>query len=258
MEYTPVYDFVTVATLIGGGFLGAFIDSTVGGGGLITLPALMTLGMPLPMTLGTNKFAASCGAITSFLSFWQAGMVSKSALRLMIFSFVGSILGAKCVYYIPEQILKSIIVAALVAVAIYTYFRKDWGDVPTAEKLSTGALIAAVFMSAFMGFYDGFFGPGTGSFLIFGFLFLGFNFVTAAGNAKALNFASNIGAFIAFGAGGSVIWGYGLIMGPAMMLGAFCGSRLAIKKGASYVRPLFLIVTTVLIGKQVWDIVSKM
>lgn len=257
MEYTPVYDFITIATLIGGGFLGAFIDAAVGGGGLITVPSLMTLGMPMPMLLGTNKFSASCGAITSFLSFWRAGKVTNSSFPLMVLAFLGSMAGVGCVYLLPEKILKSIIVAALVCVAIYTFFRKDWGDHPTRTKMGTGAVIAAALMAVAIGFYDGFFGPGTGSFLIFGFLFLGFDFMTAAGNAKALNFASNIAGFFAFCLGGSVIWGYGLIMGPAMMLGAFCGSRLAIKKGVAYVRPLFLIVTTLLIGKQVWEIFVK-
>lgn len=257
MEYTPVYDFFHIAVLIGSGFLGAFIDAAVGGGGLVTVPALMTLGMPMPMLLGTNKFSASCGAVTSFLSFWRAGKVAKSSFPLMALAFFGSMAGVGCVYLLPEKILKSIIVVALVCVAIYTFFRKDWGDHPTREKMGMGAVIAAALMAIALGFYDGFFGPGTGSFLIFGFLFLGFDFVTAAGNAKALNFASNIGAFVAFGCGGSVIWGYGLFMAPAMILGAYCGSRLAIKKGAAYVRPLFLVVTTLLIGKQVWEIFVK-
>lgn len=257
MEYIPTYDFITIATLIGGGFLGAFIDSIVGGGGLITVPALMTIGMPMPMLLGTNKLAASCGAVTSFLNFWRAGKIAKVVLPLMLLSFLGSMAGAGCVYLIPEKILKSIIVCALVAVAIYTFFRKDWTDMPVKESMGWGTLIGASLIASVFGFYDGFFGPGTGSFMIFGFLFLGFDFLTAAGNAKALNFASNIGAFVAFGAGGSVIWGYGAFMAPAMILGAYCGSKLAIKKGASYVRPLFLIVTTLLIGKQVWEIFFK-
>jgi len=257
MEYTPVYDLVTVLTIISGGFFGAFVDAAVGGGGLITVPALMTIGMPLPMLLGTNKFAASCGAVTSFLNFWRQGRVARSALPMMLLSFFGSVLGANCVYLVPEKILKTIIVVALVCVALYTFFRKDWSDARKQEKLSTAALVAATIMSVVLGFYDGFFGPGTGSFMIFGFLFLGFDFLTAAGNAKALNFASNIGAFIAFGAGGSVIWGYGAIMAPAMICGAYCGSYLALKKGVAYVRPLFLIVTCLLIGKQIVDIFLK-
>ena len=156
-----------------------------------------------------------------------------------------------------KWLMKNIIVVLLVAVAVYTYRRKDWGDAGTIEKLGMQALIGAIVMAFAMGFYDGFFGPGTGSFLIFGFLYLGYDFVTAAGNAKALNFASGVGALVSFAVSGTIIWSYGLIMAAAMIAGAVVGTRLAIKKGASYVRPLYLLVTTLLIGKQVYEILLK-
>ena len=175
----------------------------------------------------------------------------------MPLSFIGSALGAYVVYLLPEQLMKNIIVLLLVAVAVYTYRRKDWGDAGTIEKLGMQALIGAIVMAFVMGFYDGFFGPGTGSFLIFGFLYLGYDFVTAAGNAKALNFASGVGALVSFAVSGTIIWSYGLIMAAAMIAGAVVGTRLAIKKGASYVRPLYLLVTTLLIGKQVYEILLK-
>ena len=175
----------------------------------------------------------------------------------MPLSFLGSALGAYVVYLLPERLMKNIIVVLLVAVAVYTYRRKDWGDHSTAENLGLAALLGAITMAFGMGFYDGFFGPGTGSFLIFGFLFLGFDFVTAAGNAKALNFASGLGGIFAFAMSGTVLWQHGLIMGIAMVVGAFFGSRMAIKKGAAYVRPLYLAVTTLLIGKQVCDLFLK-
>lgn len=149
------------------------------------------------------------------------------------------------------------IVVLLVAVAVYTYRRKDWGDVSAVKQLGLAALLGSVVMAFGIGFYDGFFGPGTGSFLIFGFLFLGYDFVTAAGNAKALNFASGIGALLSFTLSGSVLWTYGLLMGFAMVIGAYFGSRMAIRHGASYVKPLYLIVTTLLIGKQVYELLFK-
>ncbi len=240
------------------GFIAAFIDASVGGGGLISTPALLALGLPVPMALGTNKLAASMGALASFLSFWRAGKISrKMALSFMPISAIGSALGAYVVYLLPEALMKNIIVTLLVIVAIYTYQRKDWGDTGTISKLGLGALLGSAAMALGLGFYDGFFGPGTGSFLIFGFLFLGFDFVTAAGNAKALNFASGIGALASFAYSGSVIWSYGLLMGIFMIAGALAGSRLAIRKGAAYVRPLYLLVTTVLIGKQVYEILFK-
>ena len=172
-------------------------------------------------------------------------------------SFLGSALGAYVVYLLPKQLMKNVIVVLLVAVAVYTYRRKDWGDVSAVKQLGLAALLGSVVMAFGIGFYDGFFGPGTGSFLIFGFLFLGYDFVTAAGNAKALNFASGIGALLSFTLSGSVLWTYGLLMGFAMVIGAYFGSRMAIRHGASYVKPLYLIVTTLLIGKQVYELLFK-
>ena len=227
-----ILDPSTIAFLLLAGFIASFIDSTVGGGGLISTPALLALGLPVNFALGTNKLAASMGSLMSVFSFWRAGKINqKVALSLMPLSFLGSALGAYVVYLLPEQLMKNVIVVLLVVVAVYTYRRKDWGDV--------------------------FFGPGTGSFLIFGFLFLGYDFVTAAGNAKALNFASGIGALLSFTLSGSVLWTYGLLMGVAMVTGAYFGSRMAIKHGASYVKPLYLIVTTLLIGKQVYELLFK-
>ncbi len=256
-NFTASLDTVTVVFLIVAGFISAFIDSTVGGGGLISTPALLSLGLPVPYALGTNKVAASMGCLTSVISFWRAGKIKKMAFALMPLSFLGSALGAYVVYLLPEKLMKNIIVVLLVAVAVYTYRRKDWGDTSAVQQLGLHALLGAIAMAFTIGFYDGFFGPGTGSFLIFGFLYLGYDFVTAAGNAKALNFASGIGALVSFALSGTIIWSYGIIMALSMIVGAICGSNLAIKKGAAYVRPLYLFVTTLLIGKQVYEILLK-
>lgn len=257
-QFVPTYDVFTVVFLLAAGFIAAFVDSTVGGGGLVTTPSLLALGLPVPYALGSNKLASSMGAVTSFLSFWQAGKMDKKlALCLLPLSFTGAAFGAYVVYLLPEALMKRLIVVLLLVVAVYTFLRKDWGNMPAKTKLGAAAYLAAAVMACALGFYDGFFGPGTGSFLIFGFLFLGFDFVTAAGNAKALNLGSNLGALVSFALAGTIIWQYSLIMGAAMIAGALCGSRMAIKKGASYVRPLFLIVTTILIGRQIYDIFLK-
>ena len=258
MDFSVGLDAATIAFLAVASFIASFIDSTVGGGGLVSVPMFLSLGLPVPVALGTNKVAASMGMFTSVLSFWRAGKINKKmAACMMPLAFIGSIIGAYVVYLLPEMLMKNIIVVMLIAVAVYTYRRKDWGDQATLKKLGYAALAGAFIMAFALGFYDGFFGPGTGAFLIFGFLFLGFDFVTAAGNAKALNFASGIGALIYFASNGSVLWMYGFIGGVFMILGAICGSRMAIKYGAAYVRPLFLIVTTLLIGKQVYEIIMK-
>lgn len=252
------FDVMTLLFLIVAAFIASFIDSTVGGGGLISTPALLATGMPVNFALGTNKVAAMMGSFTSVVAFWRAGKINKKmVLYLMPLSFIGSAVGAYVVYLLPEVLMKNIIVALLVAVAVYTYFRKDWGDVSNVKKYTYATLFGTIVVTTGLGFYDGFFGPGTGSFLIFGFLFLGYDFVTAAGNAKALNFASGAGALLSFALSGSVYWGYGLAMGVSMVFGAILGSKVAIDKGASYVRPLYLGVTTILIGKQIYDLLLK-
>ncbi len=258
MEFQPSFDCMTMIFLAVIAFITSFIDSSVGGGGLISTPALLSLGLPVPQVLGTNKVAAFFSSLTSVISFWRAGKVRKKMiLSLMPLSCIGSAVGAYIVHLLPEQLMKNIIVVLLVAVAVYTWRRKDWGDYGTVDKFTLLTLLGACAMAAGIGFYDGFFGPGTGSFLIFGFLFLGFDFVTAAGNAKALNFASGVGALLTFALNGSIVWSYGLLMAPFMILGAIVGSRMAITKGAAFVRPLFLIITSLLIGKQVLDLLLQ-
>ena len=257
MNYEQL-DPLVLCFLVVAGFVASFIDSTVGGGGLISTPALLATGMPVPFALGTNKVAAMLGSFTSVVTFWRAGNINKHlVLRLMPLSFCGSALGAYVVYLLPAALMKNIIVVMLVAVAVYTFNRKDWGDESHVRRHTTSIVLLIIALAVGLGFYDGFFGPGTGSFLIFGFLFLGYDFVTAAGNAKALNFASGAGALVSFAMAGTVYWTYGLAMGVSMIIGAIFGSRMAITKGAAYVRPLYLIVTTILIGKQVYELFLK-
>ena len=142
----------------------------------------------------------------------------------------------------------------LVAVAVYSVVKKDWGSVSTYHGLTPQMTYLSFLVAFLFGFYDGFFGPGTGSFLLFSFLLLGFDFVGAAANARALNFSSNIAGLIAFSLLGAVEYRYAIPMGLAMIVGAFCGTKTALAKGAGYVRPLFIVVTSILIGKQLLDL----
>ncbi len=248
-------DFSMLIFLLGAGFVAAFIDSVVGGGGLISMPALMMTGLPPGVVLGTNKLASICCSSTSSISFLRSGKMDLGLVKYLFpLSLLGSILGAYTVSLISPSFLKPLVVVMLVMVAIYTMFKKDWGDVSTYQGINKRAGILGGFAALLLGFYDGFFGPGAGSFLIFAFLMLGFDFVTAAGNAKALNMASNLGAVATFLLAGSVNYLYGLTMGVAMIIGAIAGSKFAIAKGTSYVKPLFIAITTLLIGKQLWDI----
>jgi uncharacterized protein len=250
-------DLATLLFLIGAGFIAAFIDSVVGGGGLISLPALLLAGIPPGLALGTNKLAGTLSSLTSTLSFMASGKINYRLVRwLFPLALIAAGVGAWSVTLIPSEFLKPLVIGMLVIVAIYTAFKKSWGDISTYRGLTRYTAWASAVVASIIGYYDGFFGPGTGSFLIFAFLLLGFDFVVAAGNAKALNFASNIGSLLVFMWLGRVSFVYGLPMGIAMIAGALTGSRVAIRHGTSYVKPLFLVVTSLLIGKQLLDVVK--
>ena len=244
--------------LIVSGFIAAFIDTVVGGGGLISMPALLFIGLPPAPAVTTNKFAASMGAVVGFISFVRSGYVRFSMVKYLLpLSFLGSIGGAYTLHLIPPDFLRPLIIVMLVLVTIYTLFKKDFGRTTTFKGMTSRIWALSLLIAFTMGFYDGFFGPGTGTFLLFAFLWIGLDFIGAAANARALNFASNIAGAIFFASQGTVIYEYAIPMGIAMMFGAFCGARMAIAKGASYVKALFIIMSTVLIGKQVIDLFIK-
>lgn len=223
------FSWVHLGFLMLAGFVGSFIDAIVGGGGLITLPAWMATGLPMAYALGSNKMASVVGAITSFTTFMRSGRVDRRMLRY-------------------------IVIAALVIVALYTFFKKEWGGADQIASFSTKDLAGILFMILFLGAYDGFFGPGTGTFLIFGFLYFGYNFVTAAGNAKAMNLASNLGGIAAFLFLGKVYFIYAIPMALCEIIGAHLGAKIAISRGVGFIRTLYLIVTVLLIGKQVYEV----
>lgn len=251
-------DLQVLMFLLAIGFVAAFIDAVVGGGGLITIPALLSAGLPPAVALGTNKLASSISSFTSSVSFLMSKkMELRLVAKLFPLALVGSALGAYTVSRLPSDFLRPMVVVLLVLILIYTLIKKNWGDRSTYRGMTSKTLVLAALTAFVIAFYDGFFGPGTGSFLIFAFLLFGFDFVRAAGNAKAVNFGTNIGSLATFLWVGSVHLYYGLLMGLAMMLGALVGSQVAIRRGTKFVKPLYVVVTTILIGKQVWDLWLK-
>ena len=239
------------------GFMAAFIDSIVGGGGLISVPALMWTGLPPISVLATNKGAAIFSSITSFTTFLKSGKMDTWLIkRLFPLALLGSGAGVFTVRLIPPDILRPLVTIMLMLVLVYTLFKKDWGKESHYEGMSTRKLILAGIASFSLGFYDGFFGPGAGSFMLFSFLMIGFDFIGAAAGARALNFASNLSAFALFAYLGLIEYSYALPMGLAMIVGAYCGARLALTRGTGFVRPLFIIMTTVLIGKQLLEMLK--
>jgi uncharacterized protein len=236
------------------GFVSAFIDSTVGGGGLVSLPALLFTGLPPALALGTNKLAGTMSSLTSTLSYLRSGKIDWKLVRYLLpLSLIGSVVGACLVRFLPSSFLRPMVVVLLIAVTLYTIFKRDLGKRSTYSGLRKKAVWVTSLVALLIGFYDGFFGPGTGSFLIISFLLIGFDFVQASGNAKALNFASNVGGLGTFLFLHAVNYEYGLIMGLSMAVGAISGSQVAIRKGVTYVRPIFITVTLIMIGKQVLD-----
>lgn len=248
-------DISTLLFLMGMGFTASFIDAVVGGGGLVSIPTLLWTGLPPLLALGTNKMASVMGAFTSFITFMRSGKVDLGLIKYLFpLSLLGSGAGVLTVRQIPPDFLRPLVLVLLIAVAIYSVFKKNWGTESTYAGMTRRMLLLSGMTAFVFGFYDGFFGPGTGSFLLFAFLLVGFDFLGAAANARALNFASNIAAAILFSYFGAVNFFYAIPMGISMIIGAFCGARMALSKGAAYVRPLFILVTTILIGKQVWDL----
>ncbi len=247
-------DLFTCIILVFFGLISSFINATVGGGGLISLPALLSLGLPPSTAIATNKLAATMGNLTSTLTFFKAGKVDVKLMGPIVpFVFAFSMLGAFTVHLLDSEILKPLIIIMLVVVLVYTLLNKNWGSVEDRKTINwkTGTLFFGGLI--LLGFYDGFFGPGTGSFMIFAFLLMGFDFLQAAGNAKLLNFTSNISALIMFIFLGEVLFLYGIIMGISMMIGAFIGTKFALKRGTTFVRILFIVMTVVLIAKNTYD-----
>ena len=248
-------DFMTAAIMAGMGFVAAFIDSVVGGGGLISVPTLMWAGLPMLNVLGTNKVSSTMGAFAGFLTYLRSGKLDRKILRVMFpLAFVGSIGGVLTVRQVPSDFLRPLVVVMLIVIAIYSVAKKNWGADKKSVRVTHGQYLIGLVAIFGLGFYDGFFGPGTGSFMLFLYLLMGYGFLNAAANARAANFASNIAAALLFTILGAVNFAYALPMGCGMIIGAHCGARVAITKGASYVRPLFICVTVVLIGKQLLEL----
>lgn len=245
--------------LCSAGFIAAFVDSIAGGGGLISVPAYFIVGFPPHFTLGTNKFSATGGSLTSTLRFAKSGKTDKDILKIMLpFSFLGAIAGVQTVLLVDSSILKPVVLLLLMAVGIYSFFSKDIGFEDhytgvTRVKLIIGSLFAFI-----MGFYDGFFGPGAGSFIIFGLIKIyGFDFVRASGNAKALNFASNIASLILFAINGKIDYMMGVPMSVFMIFGAHFGAKLAIRKGARLVKPIFTVMSLGVAIKMVIELIGN-
>ncbi|MCE2647452.1 MAG: TSUP family transporter [Streptomycetaceae bacterium] len=237
--------------LLSASFLAGFVDSIAGGGGIVQLPALL-IGLPnspAAEVLGTNKLSAVFGTTTAAALYRkQIKPDPKVLIGMAIPAFFGSAAGALLASRIPTSSMRPMILVLLIAVAIYTWLKPDLGKLENLRHVPKQRIQIGAIAGAVIGFYDGIFGPGTGSFLMLILVAtLGYAFITASAIAKVVNVATNVGALIVFGINGAVIWQIGIIMGFANITGAIIGSRLAIKGGSTLVRKVFLLVTIVLI-----------
>ena len=247
---------LTIATalfLLAASFFAGFIDSIAGGGGLIQLPALL-IGLPKSETaevLGTNKLSAVFGTTTAAAMYRkQIKPDPKILIAMGLPAFLGSAGGAVLASKIPTSSMRPMVLVLLIVVAVYTWFKPDLGKFENLRHLPKRRGQIAAIAGVIIGFYDGIFGPGTGSFLMLILVAsLGYAFITASAIAKVVNVATNVGAIIVFGINGAVIWQIGIIMGVANISGAVLGARLAIKGGSTLVRKVFLLVTVALIVK---------
>ena len=241
----------TVALLVAASLFAGTVDAIAGGGGLITLPALLSAGLPPDVALGTNKGQSVWGAFAAMLAFLRAGRVDKKqAVVAVPLAMIGSVAGAALVQQIAPDALRPVVVAMLVGAAALIVVRKP------RERASRTAPLAAAILAVAIGVYDGFFGPGTGTFLIVGFVALcGRTLVDASADAKVVNFGSNLAAVILFAANGRVVWELALPMAVGQLCGGLIGARLAMRGGERVVRAMVLLASGALVANLVREMI---
>jgi len=235
--------------------LGAgWVDAVVGGGGLIQLPALMVLnpGQPVATALATNKLASIAGTSSAAVAYLRK---AKPDLQVAVpagaLAICAAAAGAVCAAAISSSVLKPVIMVVLLSVAALVVLKPDLGRVPKLVLRTRRRLAAAILIPGLaIAFYDGLVGPGTGTFLVVAFTtLLGIDFVNASANAKIINTGTNLGALVVFAAQGQVLWAIGLAMAACNIVGAQLGARMAINRGAGFVRGVLLCVVTALVIK---------
>jgi uncharacterized membrane protein YfcA len=247
---------IAIFLAIASGFAG-FVDAMAGGGGLIQLPSLI-IGLPnkeLPLILGTNKVPSIFGTAAAARNYFKNIKPDiPLTLTMMLPAFIGSIAGAAMAAFVPVSFFRPFIVLLLILVAIYTWKKPELGMAENLKFTHSKRLVIVALIGFLIGFYDGIFGPGTGTFLVF-FLVsvIGYAFLKASGTAKLVNIATNAGAILSFQLTGHIWWQLGLLLAVANVTGAIVGSHMAIKGGSALVRKVFLAVIFLLIARVAWD-----
>jgi uncharacterized membrane protein YfcA len=235
-------------------FCGGLVDAAVGGGGLIQVPALLH-ALPqcsLATVFGTNKLAALAGNVFSLFSYARKiKIVWKLLLPTALSAFVCAYLGALSVSFVPKALMKYVVFGVLVAMAIYTFFKKDLGQVHSAVRCGAKEIGLGMLLGGLIGFYDGVFGPGSGSLLIFMFVkYFGFDFLNASASAKWVNLGTFSAALLFFIPAGHVLWMMGALVAACNIVGSLAGVFLALRYGSGFIRLFFLALLVFLIGRM--------
>lgn len=257
MDPVPDLGATTLALLVCAALAAGFIDAIAGGGGLITLPSLLAAGLPAHLALGTNKGQGVFGSGSALLHFARAGRVDRArAPGAFAAGLLGSLAGAALVLAVSPEVLRPLVIVLLLAVAVFLTFRPPLGTSAVKARFRGRAAVWVGTALAFtIGAYDGFFGPGTGTFLIIGYaLLLGLPLTSASADAKVVNFASNVAAVAVFAARGVVIWKISLPMAAAQFVGGWLGVKVAMRGGDRLVRWVVLVVVLALVVKLAGDL----
>jgi len=240
-------------------FLAGFIDSIAGGGGLISIPAYLLAGLPIHFAYGTNKFSAAFGTFFSVVRFIKSKKVHyKSAVASSVSALIGAFLGAWAALATDEKYLRYCLIILLPIIAVFLLTRRGFGENNKAVEISDKKIIVlSILAGLILGAYDGFFGPGTGTFLILVYTgIIGFDMTIASGNAKVVNLASSISSLATFMMGGKVVLFIAIPAAISGILGNWIGSGLAIKNGAKVIKPVLVGVFILLFMKIVFDLIK--
>ena len=250
MEIIPV-DQITLLALFAVGLVAGTIDAIAGGGGLLTLPALLATGIPPVQAIATAKLQSTAGTCSAAICYFRKGPFDFKPLLLALpCTLLGSVSGALWLNYVDPQLIKGLLPLIFVLVGGYFLLSPQVGDIDRHQRISPR--VFAVLVGTTIGFYDGFLGPGTGTFLTAGFIaLLGYNLRRATAATKVLNLTSNFAALGLFIYGDQVIWSYGVTMAAGQVIGGGIGARLALRSGTRLIRPLVVTICVVMILK-VW------
>ena len=242
--------------LIFAAFVAGFVDAIAGGGALITLPALLLAGLPPLDALATNKLQGGFGAATALVNYTRGGHVRpQDQLAMAAIAAGASVIGTLVARRVPVEMLQVIMPVFLLALAMFFALRRGLSDNDRVARMRPG--IFAITLVPLVGAYDGFFGPGTGTFYMMGFVLLaGHGILKATAHTKLLNLSSNLGSFLVFIPTGAVHWGLGLAMAAAQIAGASLGARVAMRIGAGLIRPLLVVTSTAMALRLLWQAFS--